>query len=348
MALNIIDNTGTTGGAVSFGGVPAGTHLLNQLNVLSLAINTAAGHALLNPILTNATAYEVLIKHGGATATAGLRVTVNIDQTSYDGGKIAGGLKADGDKEFVESTIFELVNASNAGNYALLQTNLINGNSNLHIYANAKADIEAEASWTVARILVEASAPPLNYACSRWGRKHVDEVAGQGLGQYQLQFRAGPHDASAGPGDPKSLPTWEFYGFNTAWEIAAAKAPFTNGMAVVFTNVTKGQGPGRKTLQLKAFMTNALGTEKGSVSKDNKISATYYHLLTTLLTPPYGPAMPANLAVTWRGPVNSAVPWTLTAAMVLRLTQAPTWATKLANALKAPPLPMGRGDQTWT
>ncbi len=83
-------------------------------------------------------------------------------------------------------------------------------------YGEARANCEAEASWTDATIIRELQAQPAGYTTSTWGQNHVNATqlfVAQGLNHYRPVFIAQPHEANKPATDYMGLPTREMYAY---------------------------------------------------------------------------------------------------------------------------------------
>jgi len=162
---------------------------------------------------TNGNPVTVVMKAGVRFATLVRRVTANAGLVAgNDPGKF---------KEFCESVIFEVNNATNSGVFQQADNQFATGQITLHQFGRARSDIEAESSWTVARMLVELAAvpaPPPPYAPSAWGQGHVTAIQGSNnLAAYQTVFSGLPHEATAT--GVMHLKSAEMYAFNKIQEV---------------------------------------------------------------------------------------------------------------------------------
>lgn len=237
------------------------------------------GNTLLGPILDGSTGYEVVIKDSAPTATSGTRVTINPKETN-----IATATDTKGLREFVESTIFELTNASNADAFRALDTGLVNGKAVL-AYGREKANLEAQASWAVSAILQQRS----GYEPSDWGKKQIKECSRSStLDGFSETFRKAAHD-STGTG-AASLSSAEYYAFNGAYKVGGAKSAFDRQFDALSVK-------GKKVTieQLKNKLTTVKSADFNSM---NMASVKLYHVVVDVLLSP-----PAELKVElkWRG-----------------------------------------------
>ena len=297
--MNIIDDTNTMFAA----GIPLATRLLNELNAFAVPANVPGG-ALLGPLLANP-AVTVTIKNTGATATAGQRVTVNTTKTNGIG------------NEFVESVIFELTNASNHAGFTTLETNLKAGAVSLLAYGQAKADLEAEASWNVAQILNARG----GYVPSAFGTGTINACNPYpNLAAFQVFFRAQPHDAQAAANNVMSLPSWEMYAYNGAVTLAGGNN---------YLNAALGPVPDTRFGQKRispAKLKGALGANVvATVSTQQPLrAARFYWTLVEVLR-----AAPANVAPPWRH--GGIANWEFTPAMRAVTPDTPDpWQPKIA------------------
>ncbi|HVZ32896.1 MAG TPA: hypothetical protein VG963_10740, partial [Polyangiaceae bacterium] len=186
-------------------------------------------------------------------------------------------------REFAESTIFELTNATNADKFKTLETGLIQGAA-IRAYGREKARLEAQASWSVSQILQQRS----GYQPSKWGLAQIaacapySDVAGFGAA-----FQSQAHDSKAGK-SAASLPSDQYYAFNGAYTIGGTKGAFDQQ----FKSLTLGG----KVLTLEKVKSNV--KQSSSLNRMNMLSVTFYHVVLDLLkSPPSG----MKLAYTWRG-----------------------------------------------
>jgi len=278
--MKITDSTST-----KVGGVTLGDHLLAELKGHQGRSKTAA--ELLDPIL-KVDAYEVVIKTGVPTATSAKRVTINPDQT-----KASGATKSDELKEFVESTLFELTNAKNSETFAALETAIKTGAKGVRTYGREKADLEAEASWNLARILKDQPA----YTPSDFGKGHVDACANyKTLDEFKVYFRSEPHERDKQKQPVKGeagLPSEEYYALLGSYTVGGGKDVMDKLFATLQYN--------KQYLSLEKLKTLAFGANASEINTKNRKAVTYYHVMIDLLKS--APSPPWSLQ--WKGGVTA-------------------------------------------
>jgi hypothetical protein len=293
-------------------------HLQQQL--LWMVTHSATARALLHPgapahvpAALTAPLDVRIISTAAATATAGNVSTINVNGTIFGPGGAEKNVPAgEGLKEFVESTVFELVNAANAAHFTTLDAQLVAGLAapvpiSLRTYGEAKANLEAEASMTVADTIRDLAAA-VGYVPSAWGAAHVAATANfiGNLAGFQAVFRLAPHDAAAAAHDPASLPSWEMYAFKQTMGLAGESDTRNLGAAV---RVTKG-GRALDTRKLKN-LPQVLPTNQSAMVNSRNIFArvfcnAYLEACHVVSTDP-------GTVVTWAG--GTSADWRMTPAM---------------------------------
>jgi hypothetical protein len=256
-------------------------HLAEELE--AFRVSSVAGAGLLDPVLKGGDAYTVAIKKEGATATLAKRVTINASDT-----KISIAATLDDLKEFVESTIFELSNATNSVSFASLEADLLSGVKPLRTYGTDKADLEASASWNVYKLLTQRA----DYLPSAWGVNQINACKGyETLESFKIFFRAQPHDARAEvAGTQAALPSEEYYAFLGAYTLGGTSKKLDNH----FTKITHTKSDGKRVSLHKLMNTlpNA-----NMINKMNLKAVTYLHVALDLLH-----AQGTGLTVIWKAP----------------------------------------------
>lgn len=247
--------------------------------------NSAAAATLLTPILAS-NKFEVVIKEKDvATATSGQRVTINATDVKITTAKTAADLK-----EFVESTIFELVNAKNFAAFKALDDALKLGTKPLlgaGGYGRAKADFEAEASWTSKEILIQRRTSGEKYAPSKWGEATIAGCSGKAnLEAFKTTFRDLPHNKSAPKDTAATLITEQFYAYNGAVIVAG----FNNSKILdkILKKFSTKANPNER-LSLKKLGQVAMGQSgDGSFAEVTQfhpeVTACFYHVAIEAIT----------------------------------------------------------------
>lgn len=284
----ITDTTQTTVAGVTLDG-----HLLNELNAFALSV---PGNALLTPLLNNP-AVSVTIKAAGPTATNAQSVTVNTAQTGVPQAVQQQDLNLL--KEMVESVIFELTNVSNHAGFLALGNQLKQGAIALRPYGQAKADLEAQASWNLAQILAARGA----YVPSAFGHAHIQACQGHTtLPTFQGFFRTQPHDIQAVPTDVMSLPSEELYAYKGAVILASGNGLLTTALGAI-TDTRNG-----KTISPDKLK-GALGNQANSLNTTQPARAARYYWVVVKALKQASP----TVASTW--PHGQYADWKFTARM---------------------------------
>lgn len=205
MNLTITDNSN-----ISIEGKSLGEHLTTGLNNIESKSPTHAT-ALFQTAETGNVEIEVVSAQDvtGAHAT-GNKVSLSTDVIYIDNIP-ANGLKADGIKELVESSLFEIKNAINAQRYDLETAAIKNGTKTLKAYGEAYSDIESESCWVVKKILTEAEQNDYT-ASTDWGKKLLTKYQGaSSLNEAKAITSTSPH--KPGANNYFALNTPEMYAF---------------------------------------------------------------------------------------------------------------------------------------
>jgi hypothetical protein len=269
-----------TNGARVVGGKSLESYLRAELTAFQNG--GPAGAALLGPVLGGGGSYEVVIKDGVPTATSGTRVTINPTETN-----IATAVDLTGLREFAESTLFELTNATNAQAFRALDNGLGQGKP-VRAYGREKADLESKASWNVSTILQQRA----GYQPSSWGAAQIKACGGcKDAAQFSLSFRTQSHEGTAPKTSAASLPSEQYYAFNAAYTVGGTRGAFD----AQFHSITVG---GKKIAleKLKAGV-----RQSPTINRMNLMSVVFYHVVTDVLRSP--PAT-LKLDVKWRSSVT--------------------------------------------
>ncbi len=250
-----------------------GEHLTAGLE--AAVASSEVAKKLLDPILKS-DKFEVVIKDGGATATSGQRVTINVAQVNAKDAKTADDLK-----EFIESTMFELVNAKNFEVFAKLEKELKEGKLPIlgdDSYGRTKADLEAEASWTVKDILKQRQAGSEKYVPSKWGTNTINGCSSKStLNDFKPVFRAAPHDKDAKDKTPEKLPTEQFYAYKGAVTLGGTSKLLDK----CFKNIEHKKAAKQRVSLQKLFTENGLATKQNT--QNPIFAALIYHVAMSLV-----------------------------------------------------------------
>lgn len=276
---------------------------INGMSITAAALLTPNLLPLVGNLTPPAQQYTVRIRTDGDCATKGLVVSMNVDQTIFSGAGEKNNPAGEGLKEFVEVTLFELVNASNSAGFAALDTGLKGGNISLRAFGEAKANLEAQSSMTVADILRQL-AP--GYVPSAWGTGHVNATNPHvgNLGAFQAVFRMAAHDATAGPTNPKSLPSWEMYALSGTMMLAGSVNPqdLSRGVRVM---------KGGRTIDGRKLRDVVLQNQANTLNAQNIASRVYYN---AYMEACHTVSADVMTAVTWANGGNAG-DWRMTDAM---------------------------------
>jgi len=267
---------------------------------------------LLDPILKSDD-YEVIIKKS-PTATHKKRVTIHPDET-----KITTAVKLEDLNEFVESTIFELTNATNSDQFSTLDSNLKMGSIALKAYGEKKSDYESQASWNVYKIITEH----VGYTPSAWGNKQIDACkAYDSLDKFKVFFRKEPHDNNAKAGTQEKLPSAEYYALKGAYILGGTR----KALDKAFSNIIHKKNTGQKRISLHKLKEASLTVSENSSTNTKNIKAAVYYWTTIDLLKNY-----QNTTVTWK--FGGSSNWEFTDGMKKVVPDVSKWGDKFKRKL---------------
>ena len=166
-----------------------------------------------------------------------------------------GPLKADGLDELAESTLFEVQNAINNGQYTANSAQLSGYHVALIPYGHQHARIEAQSSWLVGQAIRQRGG---NYHPSAWGV--AQEHASHGLNQVQFEnhFIAQPHSTlPKHVNTSKALPSGDMYAFEALGTVIARPKVLAL-LDNVFTALVNDRNTTRNKKQLLTSMDNSI------------------------------------------------------------------------------------------